>query len=182
MFLQRAENTLRYLVLLFFCLGFRLMRLPVPGNVEPVMASLLPVSKKFGEFSGFLFGASAIAFFDLATNNAGWWTLAAAIPYGLVGFLASKYFSYSKKPGRKEYVIASVGGTLLFDAITAPIFGFMFGQTLEATVLGQIPFTLWHLAGNITFAFLLSPLIQSSVLENESFSLSGVLKKAGVRA
>jgi hypothetical protein len=73
--------------------------------------------------------------------------------------------------GRKHFVGFAVVGTLLYDLATALLFGFQFGQTLEATLLGQIPFTAYHLLGNVVFAAVFSPLVSKYVVENEALDL-----------
>jgi len=53
----------------------------------------------------------------------------------------------------------------------------LFGQTFMSAFIGQIPFTFWHLGGNIAFAAILSPLIYDWVIDNKNLELSEVIKK-----
>jgi hypothetical protein len=56
-------------------------------------------------------------------------------------------------------VKTAIAGTLVFDLVTALVFGWQFGQTLTQTLVGQIPFTIYHVLGNAVLAFFLSPAI-----------------------
>lgn len=140
--------------------AFRLVLLPVRApNVEPLMATLMPVSRRLGAFSSFVFAAASIVVYDLFTAGLGSWTLAAALAYGLVAVAAHAYFS-RREDTRARFVGFSIIATLAYDAATGLTVGpLVFGQTFAAALAGQIPFTLLHLAGNIAFAATLSPVL-----------------------
>jgi hypothetical protein len=75
-----------------------------------------------------------------------------------LGILAAFYFKY--RSSRRHFAYFAVAGTLLYDALTGLTTGpLLFHQPLFAAALGQIPFTLMHLLGNVSFALLLSPVL-----------------------
>lgn len=139
------------------CFLFRLLPFRVP-NVEPILAAQMPLAKNHGAVAGFFFGFVSIVLFDLFTMRVGPWTIVTATAYGLLGLFAATYFR--GKSGVKHYVGFAIIATLFYDAVTgltvAPLF---FGQPFLAALAGQIPFTLYHLTGNVVFALTLSPLI-----------------------
>lgn len=175
-FLLKCENAVKYSLGIFFCIIFRLVLLPFP-NIEPVMGTTMPFAKKFGKYAGFFFAFFTLIVLDFITNRAGVWTLYCGLAYGMVGYAASAYLGRMEKVGRREFVLFAIGGTIAYDAVTALIFGWQFGQPLLVTVIGQIPFTIYHLAGNIAFSFFLSPLIHQFVVENKSLTLSACIRR-----
>ncbi|MEK7582980.1 MAG: hypothetical protein AAB483_01075 [Patescibacteria group bacterium] len=141
-----------------------------PANVEPLMATLMPYSKKYGWIGGFVFAFFGIVLFDVATGNVGLWTWITGGVYGLIG--TGAYFYFRNRPATaKNFVIFSVLGTLVFDAITGlgigPIF---YGQPFMQALTGQIPFTLRHLLGNVVLALFVAPAIYRWVVENPIFA------------
>jgi uncharacterized membrane protein YbaN (DUF454 family) len=72
-----------------------------------------------------------------------------------------------------SYVKASVVSILYFDAVTGLTIGpLFFGQTFMGSLLGQIPFTIMHLAGAITFSAILSPIFEKWVMNNKYLELN----------
>lgn len=138
-----------------FSLLFRLLPFRAP-NVELILASQMPVAKVFGARAGFFFGAFSILAFDLITGTLGPWSLITAPTYGVLGIFATWYLK--NRHAKRYFVYFAIFGTLLYDAITGLTVGpLLFHQPFLAAVFGQIPFTLMHLLGNISFALLLSP-------------------------
>ena len=137
-----------------------------PPNIEGVLATTMPFGKRFGWFGGFLFGFFSIALFDTAVGKVGIWTFITAAAYGALGIGAHFYFrNRASKAG--NYVVYAVIATLLYDATTGLSVGpLFFGQPFMEALIGQIPFTFWHLAGNVTFAALLSPALYRWVAVN----------------
>lgn len=129
-----------------------------PPNVEPIMSAIIPISQKYGQMKVFFFGFASIYLFDVFEGRAGIWTLVTATAYGLVGIWSSFYFRHRK--GRTiDYVKFTVWGTLSYDIVTGLGMGpLLFHQPFAQALLGQIPFTILHLLGNIAFAVSLSPL------------------------
>src|SRR3989344_5152466 len=72
-------------------------------NVEPVLATLMPFSKRYGAIGSFLFGALSIVLFDVATMKVGIWTLVTALAYGLVG-IGSYIFFRTRASSRANYL------------------------------------------------------------------------------
>jgi uncharacterized membrane protein len=150
------------------CLLFRLMPLRAP-NVEPIMASIMPLSRKYGAFFGFAFGFLSIFLYDSVTHF-GPWTWIVSITYGLVGVVS--YFYFNKfKSSALNFAVFAFFATIAFDFITGALFAPIFGQTILNALILQIPFTLLHLAGNVGFALTLSPILSKWFLSERVFSL-----------
>ena len=137
----------------------------------------MPFSKRYGWLGGFIFGLSSIVIFDIVTGKVGMWTIITGVAYGLVAVGAS-FFFHNREANRKSYVQYAIIGTIAYDAITGLTIGpLFFEQTLMSAFIGQIPFTLWHLGGNIVFAAIFSPLIYRWVIDNKNLELSAVLRR-----
>ena len=151
-----------------------------PPNVEPILATLIPFSKRYGIIGGFLFGFLSIFLFDIFTHNTGLWTWITASTYGLLGIGAYIFFKRYKE-GWKTNIIYSIIGTIFYDLVTGVMMGpLFFGQPLSEAFFGQIPFTLTHLFGNIALTLLLTPVIDIYIVENrylESQYILHYLKK-----
>ncbi len=147
-------------------------------NVSPLMATELAGSKAYGPMVGGFYGAGSIALVDLFMGKLGSWTIITALTYGAVGVWGG-YFLQRRNATAKNFVIASIVGTLFFDLITGVLMGpLMYHQAWSDAILGQIPFTLRHLAGNIFFAVVLAPWFYRKVMENPQWELSKIFKFA----
>ncbi|MEY2671880.1 MAG: hypothetical protein RL687_297 [Candidatus Parcubacteria bacterium] len=134
------------------------------------MAMVMPMSRTYGGLYSFLFGFLSIAVYDMFTVGFGVWTLVAGIAYGLVGFGASVYFA--NRTGWKSYAKYAFFATIVFDLVTGLSMGpLFFGQPFLAAVIGQIPFTAIHLLSNVSFAIVLSPMIEKWVMKESSLSV-----------
>ncbi len=141
-----------------FSLLFRLLPFR-PPNVELILTSQMPVAKAYGALAGFSFGALSVLVFDLLTGTLGPWSLITAPTYGILGLFAGWYFK--NRGGRKHFVYFAIAGTLFYDAITGLSIGpLFFGQSFAGALFGQVPFTLMHLLGNVSFALVLSPYLE----------------------
>lgn len=155
-------SKIKFLIVFVGCLFFRLVPFRAP-NVEPIMASIMPLGRKYGAFMGFLFGFLSIIIYDTLTHF-GAWTWMAGITYGLIG--SASFFYFKKyKTSILNFAIFAFFATIVFDLITGVLFAPMFGETIFSALILQIPFTALHLAGNIGFAVTLSPLINKWVVE-----------------
>ena len=143
------------------------MRAP---NVEPIMATLMPIGKNYDKVFVFIFGFSSIVLFDLITSGLGIWTLVTALAYGSVG-LGATYF-FKNRSGWKSYALYAVIATIIYDAVTGLSIGpLFFHQTFMVSLVGQIPFTALHLLGNVSFAIVLSPVIENWLIKEEAKSV-----------
>ncbi len=165
--------TIKYIIGWLVVFAIRLVPIPFrPPNIEPVLATTMPFAKQFGAIGAFLFGFFSIALFDLATMKVGMWTLITALAYGTLG-IGAYYFFKNRESSAKNYVLYAIPATLFYDAITGLSVGpLFFGQSFMEAFIGQIPFTLWHLAGNIIFATLLSPLVYHWIVKNPRLSFA----------
>ena len=167
------KNWLKYIVTFFSIILFRLIPWRAP-NVEPIMAVIMPLSKTYGAIMAFVFGASSMVLFDLITSGIGIWTFFTALCYGLIGLCA--YWFLRKKEGWKSYTTYAIISTLGFDIVTGILVGPIFyNQSWMSAIVGQIPFTLYHLMGNIAFALLLSPVFEWWFAKEEKIVIANKL-------
>ena len=153
-------------VFLFRLIPFR------PPNVEPMLATIMPFSKRYGIVGSFLFGFLGIVLFDAVTSGWGIWTLVTALAYGLLG-IGARFFFKDRDASVKNFLGFGIVGTIFYDAVTGLTIGPIFeGQSFMVALMGQIPFTLMHLLGTIVFAALLSPALYRWVVQNEKLEFS----------
>lgn len=152
------KKWIKYTIAFVSVIAFRLMPFRAP-NVEPIMTVLMPFGKVYGGIMTFIFGFLSIALYDTVTSGFGIWTLVTAVAYGFVG-LGARYF-FKNRTGWKSYASYAFIVTILYDAVTGLTIGpLFFHQSFLVSVVGQIPFTALHLLGNVSFAIILSPLIE----------------------
>jgi len=150
------EISLKFFLALLFCLFVRLIPFRAP-NIEPILATTMPFSRAYGALVGSVFAVLSILLYDLITHTLGIQTLFTVFAYGILGFWSAYYFK-NKKNKISDYVRFAIVGTLFFDIVTGLTVGpIIFHQPFFVSLVGQIPFTLLHLLGNITFAAILSP-------------------------
>ena len=170
------SNIIKYSIGLFTVLSLRIA--PHPPNVEPIMATMMPYAKRWGWIAGMTFTALSMLCFDLITGTLGPWSLVTIPMYTLLGLCAGVYFR-KRKSTPLNYVGFAVAGTLVYDFFTGIfITSIMFKAPLWAVIYGQIPFTLWHLGGNILFAGTISPLLYKWVVDNPDLETQSVIDKA----
>mgnify|MGYP001617949080 FL=1 len=165
------KNKLKIITIFIGCLLFRLLPLRAP-NVEPIMASVMPLGRKYGALTGFLFGFLSIVIYDLFTHF-GAWTWVTAITYGFIGMVSFFYFK-KFQTSVFNFAVFAFFATIIFDLITGVLFAPMFGQTMLNALIMQIPFTALHLAGNIGFSLTLSPLINKWLASEQFFALKKI--------
>ena len=160
------KNWFKFTLGIIFCFLFRLLPFR-PPNVEPILATQMPFSRAYGALAAFFFGVSSVLIYDVLTGTLGLWTFLTAGAYGALGLFAF-YFFKKKEPSRRDYALFAVIGTLFFDAVTGLTIGpLLFHQSLLGAFAGQIPFTFWHLLGNVGFSIIVSPAIYKVVKENK---------------
>src|SRR3989339_1558636 len=142
-----------------------------PPNFEPMLATVMPFSKRYGIVGSFLFGFLGIVFYDAITSGWGSWTAVTAICYGLLGVAAHLFFK-NRDASVKNFLLFGIPATVAYDAVTMMIGPLFMQQPLMAALIGQISFTLMHLTGTTVFSVLLSPALYRWVLQNERFELS----------
>jgi len=159
---------------LFLCLLVRLIPFRAP-NIEPILATTMPMSKAYGAFIGFSFAVLSILLYDVITHTLGVQTFFTVLAYGALGLWAGHYFQ-KKEANKWNFVKFSIFGTLFYDALTGltvgPIF---FHQSFIGTLAGQIPFTALHLLGNIIFALTLSPAIYHFLIRKKEKKLTPII-------
>ncbi|NVO03959.1 MAG: hypothetical protein HXX09_14785 [Bacteroidetes bacterium] len=159
------KKEFKYITAFLAVLIIRLIPFRVP-NLEPVMAVIMPFGKKYGRLMVFSFGFLSISIYDALTSGFGVWTLITAIAYGLLGLGASYFFE--NRSGWKNYASYAVIATIVYDAVTGLTIGpLFFHQSFMVSLVGQIPFTLIHLLGNVSFAIVLSPVIEKWLVKKE---------------
>lgn len=147
-------------------------------NVSPLMATELAGSKAYGPWVGGLYGAMSIALLDIIVGKVGSWTIVTALTYGAVGVWGA-YFFKNRSASARNFVLASVAGTLFFDLITGVLMGpLLYGQPWIAAIVGQIPFTLRHLVGNVFFASVLASWFYRRIMDNPKWEFSRAIKLA----
>lgn len=148
-------------------------------SIEPIIPFAIIAGFLFGIKEGFLLGATAYT----ASNFFVWglqgpWTIFQALGAGIAGGLAG-FAGKGKKTNWKDIVIWSVIGTLVFEFLMN-ISGALLGIALFPGVgllliplyfLTALPFSAAHIAANIGFARLLSPLLKLR-RENEFKAIS----------
>jgi len=160
------KKQFKYILAFLSVFLFRLMPFRAP-NVEPVMAVIMPFGKIYGALMAFIFGFLSIVLFDSVTSGFGIWTLITALAYGVLGLGTSLYFK--KRSGWKNYAVYAFVATIIYDAITGLTIGpLFFHQSFMVSLIGQIPFTILHLLGNVSFAIVLSPMIERWAMKSEN--------------
>jgi hypothetical protein len=155
-----------------FCNAFRLLRI-IPNN-DPIMGCVLPFSKQDKWWYSPLFAFFTMISFDVITGMVGPWTIVTSLTYAGLGLLFYKVLrsknARKTKVGLKKYLGCGITGVLIFDVITGVLAGpLMFGMSFELALLGQIPFTLLHLASACGFIVLITPLLDRHLIDSANF-------------
>lgn len=132
-------------------------------NNDPIMAVMLPCAKR-GRAAAFAFPVVAMVLFDILSRRVGIWTAVTAGTYGLLGLaLAFVYAALARRGrtiGTATFLVSGVVGVLIFDFITGPILSsVMFRMSFAQAFVGQIPFTLKHLASVSAYTVVVSPVL-----------------------
>ncbi|MFA6353327.1 MAG: hypothetical protein WCW93_00085 [Candidatus Paceibacterota bacterium] len=160
------KNYFKFTAALILCLLIRLIPFRAP-NIEPILATLMPFSKVYGAFVGFFFAVLSILLYDVITGTLGIQTFFTTLAYGIIGFWSANYFT-KNKADKWGYVRFAILGTLFFDAFTGLTVGPMFfHQSFIGSLIGQIPFTFFHLLGNVVLAYTLSPVIYNFLIKKK---------------
>ena len=150
-----------------------------PPNIEPVLTTMMPFAKRYGWFGVFVFGFLSIAIYDAATGFLGIWTVITGAAYGFVGIGAAVFFR-RREATATNFLGYAIIGTIAYDALTGLTVGpIAFDQPFLEALVGQIPFTILHLLGNVVFAVTVSPAIYRWVVANPKFEASAVVRALG---
>lgn len=166
------KSKFKILIVFVGCILFRLIPLRAP-NLEPIMASVMPISRKYGAIVAFFFASLSMVLYDIITGYVGLWTWTTSITYGIIGALSFFYFTKFKAK-TTNFVIFAIIGTIFFDLVTGVLFAPFFGQSILNAIIMQIPFTMLHLAGNIGLALTLTPILNKWFSVEELFSVKKV--------
>jgi len=138
----------------------------------------MPFGKQMGPATGFLFGFLSMLLFDFATSEVGMWTYVTGITFGMMG-IASHVFLKDAQGQAWQYVLFAIVATIIYDAITGVLMGnLLFALPLRDAFVGQIPFTINHLIGNIVLSLILTPLVERCIITNKQFETSALFHKA----
>ena len=147
-------------------------------NVSPLMATELSGAKAYGPLVGGLYGFLSMIFLDMLMGKLSDFSLITAGTYAAVGIWGS-YFMKNRVANSRNFVVASIVGTLFFDLVTGVLVGpLFFGQVWMVAIVGQIPFTLRHMAGNVFFASILAPWFYRKIMDNPKWEFRRVFKFA----
>lgn len=163
------KNYFKYALGFLFCLLLRLIPFRAP-NIETILAVQMPFARIYGNIASFSFGFFSIIVYDLLTSTFGAQTFIVSITYGFLGLWAVKYFQKIKDEENKSwnYIKFAFMSTIIFDIVTGLSVGpLFFHQSFLSALVGQIPFTILHLVGNMTFAYILSPAIYNFALKKK---------------
>lgn len=137
---------------------YRLIPFRAP-NVEPLLASVMPLGKRYGALTSVAFTIASFVVYDALTAGIGMWTIVPGACYALVALASAQYFK-TREATRGNFVKFGIVSIIFYDAVTGVIAGpLMSSQTFANALYGQIPFTILHLAGAVSFAAILSPVI-----------------------
>lgn len=102
-------------VFLFRLIPFR------PPNFEPMLATVMPFSKRYGMFGSFAFGFFGIVLYDAVTSGWGTWTAVTALAYGLtVGPLFNGQSFAVALAGQIPFTLMHLLGAVVFGALLSP--------------------------------------------------------------
>lgn len=150
-----SMQAIMFFLTCFLCLLLRVFLIHLP-NIEPVSSLLVCLGKRFNFIELFLFGFFNILFFDVITFKFGIWTIFTALAYALIGV-----GTYLIKKRKIHYITYSILSTLVYDIITGLIMGpILFNQEFKQALIGQVPYTIYHLIGNVVLAVTLTYVLE----------------------
>lgn len=154
-------NKLEYIISLIFTLIFRFIRI-FPNN-DPIMGFILPEGRK-SMLKSASFAFIAMFIFDFFTSGIGIWTIVIASVYALIALVFSFFFKKIKKAKISQYALAATIGIIAFDIITGPIMSsLIFKMPFWISVIGQVPFTFYHLVSGLTYVIILAPVFDLDI-------------------
>ena len=177
--LSAKDGGLKFLIA---WLGVLLVRLVPfrPPNVEPMLSCMMPVSKKYGAFTSFLFGFFGILILDLIVGQVGVHTLITSVSYGSLGLAAFYYFK-NRESSIKNYLKFGIPGIIAYDIVTGILPGLLlYDQAFMVVLSLQIPFTLNHVLGTIVFSIVISPALYKWIITNKKLEIPFIWNKLSI--
>ena len=139
---------------------------------------MLPFSRQDKWWQGALFALITMISFDIITMRLGIWTLVTGTTYASIGLLFHFTYKKIKKVKLRHYVGSGIIGVLIFDMVTGVILGpAMFGMSYLQALIGQIPFTVIHLLTVTGFILILTPVFDSSIVNNPVLENTNAINK-----
>lgn len=164
-----AMSILRMLLLWLACIALRALPWRIP-NLEPVLAATLPVAAVWGTGIAVAFPLTMMVVFDVIAGAVGIWTPVTALAYAGVGLWASAAFrGKALRPASAGFF--AILATIAYDIVTATLGPLAFGQGWVETYVGQVPFTVNHVVGNVLLCALVSPLLQRWLRPQQRLSM-----------
>lgn len=152
------------------CLLLRLLFhfiLHIP-NIEPLFACGVLVGQKQSYSYAFLFGAINVLLFDLLTVGFGPWTVVTGFLYALLGSAAVKFWRQNEMVAQEKNrtlnsLKFTIAGTLIFDFFSGCLLGpLMFKQNFMEAIIGQVPFSILHVLGNVVLVMSIEAFLQKN--------------------
>jgi len=169
-------KVLKYILSILFCNGYRLLRF-IPNN-DPIMGCMLPFARQGKWWQAALFALITMVSFDIITMRVGIWTLVTGLTYAGLGLGFHLTYKRIGKVKLKHYLGSGIVGVLIFDFVTGVLFGpAMFGMSFMQALVGQIPFTLMHLATVTGFVLIITPILDRAIISNPSLEDHAVFNK-----
>jgi len=153
------------LVVLASAAGVGLKAVGAPPNIEMLMPFVLAAGLAGGPLYGLALGGCVRGLYDVYQGWAGPWTLLTAPSYAVVGLVVGFAGLRWKVRSRTGMMALAGAATLVYDVLTMALFGLWMGMPLQVLVVGQVPFSIMHVAGNMLFCFLLAPTLTGAVRE-----------------
>ena len=112
----------------------------------------------------FLLGGFFYVIVDIVSGMVGIWTLMCFLAWGIVGLTFNRF----KPTGRLlNFLGMSFLGTIIFDVLTGVIGGpLLFPMSFYDAFIGQIPFTISHLIGNLVIVGIFAPVVYTYIAIN----------------
>lgn len=180
MYRNPANGSVKFV--LAFCLSMVLRMLPFrPWNVEPILSVTMPFARAYGPVASFLFAFLSMALFDVIAGQVGMWTAVTSLTYGVVAIGAHYWSRMGWRRPILGYISYALVGTLFFDLVTMTSGPLFHGQPWGEALLGQVPFTLSHLLGNLALALTLTPLLDRYIVREPRLDVDALFASWDVK-
>ena len=155
-------NAVKYIASIFLCNLYRFLRI-FPNN-DPITGVVLVNARREKLWKSLLFPIITIFSFDFFTSGIGLWTFGGSLAYVCIALIFRFVFKRMKEVKLLTYAKGAFVSVLIFDFITGPIMsGMLFRMPFEAALMGQIPFTIAHLASAVMLTIIIAPVLDPDV-------------------